>query len=736
MYRRPQFDRLNPRNVLPSRHTLFIRGLPGTTDVTKVKDFFCNETNSRCSVEFFSTSEDKKRFSVAIRFKSHEIASEMLRRHNGKTMFGYPVELTWFKDLKKARAKSNLQNSSEVAFPVYEERRQVRRFPPNQRGFRGPEKSIPSPGNYGDARRIRTGSSSSGGRGYRDNGRDRRSIDRRSLDRRSMDRRSTDRRSTERSTDRRSTERRSVSRSRSFTGSSSRSASNSGRSRSRSVSRTRHSLPSNPGDSMHASESEFNGHAYDDRRSSRNLSRRSHDGSSSSSRSSGGRKRQGSSKRRSSNRNNEQYDQSADENSSPDYQTRRNQRVSRSPSVSERNLAYSNAPAPNPEDGSSLGFEQASVRDGSFSRRTRHSSENSSSGASVASSNGAFDSPRNRSGRKRVHSISPPYNDVRNRTSKAKAEAASNSDEKDQPAVESQKRRKTRNAHSPANNTESLSEPPHTRSKTQRTSLQKTSRAENSTTIRQVNADRKQRPSAVKANKKSTTKDSPPTIEKSTSKNSHNSRRSDTARSPLSLTSRATKRWRTPEDEVNDDHLHKEEKWPSSISKSAKLKKKSAISSANNSSDNDHSDTSKVDGNQVTISRNNNVTAKESLKPLFKKSSSSSNNNNQSVTVGSASSVNNEENESGDCSDDVMNLIRDRKDALAEDYKRDCEAFTTVVRMLISKDQDLESRLMPMLKEILHERGQRCIEDLRTFISDHQVNESNMNEFKEKNHID
>ncbi|CAH8577630.1 unnamed protein product [Schistosoma margrebowiei] len=657
MYRRPQFDRLNPRNVLPSRHTLFIRGLPGTTDVTKVKDFFCNETNSRCSVEFFSTSEDKKRFSVAIRFKSHEIASEMLRRHNGKTMFGYPVELTWFKDLKKARAK------------MYEERRQVRRFPPNQRGFRGLEKSIPSPGNYGDARRIRTGSSSSGGRGYRDNGRNRRSIDRRSadrrsLDRRSMDRRSTDRRSTERSTDRRSTERRSISRSRSFTGSSSRSASNSGRSRSRSVSRTRHSLPSNPGDSMHASESEFNGHIYDDRRASRNLSRHSHDRSSSSSRSSEERKRQGSSKRRSSNRNNEQYDQSADENSSPDYQTRRNQQVSRSPSMSERNLAFSNAPAPNPEDGSSLGFEQISVRGGSFSRRTRHSSENSSSGASVASSNGAFDSPRNRSGRKRMHSISPPYNDIRNRTTKSKTDAASNSDEKNQPSVESQKRRKTRNTHSPANNsTESIPEPPHTRSKTQRTSLQKTPRVENSTTIRQANTDRKQRPSAAKANKKSTTKDSPPTIEKSTSKNP---RRSDTARSPPSLTSRATKRWRTPEDEVNDDHLHKEEKWPSTINKSAKLKKKSAISSANNSSDNDHSDTSKVDGNQVTISRNNNIKAKESLKPLFKKSSSSSNSNNQLVTVGSASSVNNEENESGDCSDDVMNLIRDRKDALAE----------------------------------------------------------------------
>ncbi|VDQ04608.1 unnamed protein product [Trichobilharzia regenti] len=90
--------------------------------------------------------------------------------------------------------------------------------------------------------------------------------------------------------------------------------------------------------------------------------------------------------------------------------------------------------------------------------------------------------------------------------------------------------------------------------------------------------------------------------------------------------------------------------------------------------------------------------------------------------------------EPNDGSEDVMNLIRDRKDTLAEEYKRDCEAFTTVVRMLISKDQDLESRLMPMLKEILHERGQRCIEDLRAFISDHQPHESGTNEIGEKRH--
>ncbi|VDQ16212.1 unnamed protein product [Trichobilharzia regenti] len=168
MYRRQNFDRLNPRNVLPSRHTLFIRGLPGSTDVTKVN----NETNSRCSVEFFSTSEDKKRFSVAIRFKSHDIASEI---HNGKTMFGYPVELTWFKDLKKARAKSN-SFISHTSFQC----------------MKNSARADGSP-----------------------------------------------RASEERSTGRRSTDRRSASRSRSFTGSSSRSASRSVVSRSRSVSNAR-----------------------------------------------------------------------------------------------------------------------------------------------------------------------------------------------------------------------------------------------------------------------------------------------------------------------------------------------------------------------------------------------------------------------------------------------------------------------------------------------------------------
>uniref|UniRef100_A0A5K3FIE9 RRM domain-containing protein n=1 Tax=Mesocestoides corti TaxID=53468 RepID=A0A5K3FIE9_MESCO len=123
-FRRQPMDRVNPRYVPPSRHTIFIRGLPGSTNVDSVKNHFSEESKSKCTVEFFSTSEDKVRFSVAIRFKSHETAREMLEKYNGKELMGHPVEVTWFKDLKKARAR------------VYEEQRH-NRFRNIRGGFRG-----------------------------------------------------------------------------------------------------------------------------------------------------------------------------------------------------------------------------------------------------------------------------------------------------------------------------------------------------------------------------------------------------------------------------------------------------------------------------------------------------------------------------------------------------------------------------------------------------------------------
>ncbi|VDQ13165.1 unnamed protein product [Trichobilharzia regenti] len=330
---------------------------------------------------------------------------------------------------------------------------------------------------------------------------------------------------------------------------------------------------------MNASESEFNGRNYDDRRVSRNRSRHSHDRSSSSSQSSGERRRQSSSNRHSVDRNHTRYDNSGG-----------------SPSMNEENLAYSNAPAPNPEGGSSLvsgliqlrrrgqqGFEQSPVRGDSFSRRSRHSSENSSSGASVASSNGAFDSPKNRT----------------------KTAAASNSDEKSRSIVEPQKRRKTRNTRSPVNSTESHDRP-NTRSKAQRTSLRKTPEVENSVKMRQANASRKRRSSVSKSSQRSSGKDSSPVASKKNSKGGHNSRHSENARSPLSATvSNTAKRWRTPEDEVSDDPPRKVEKWPSNSGRLSKAKNKSATRSVNNSSDNDHSDASKVSGRQSVVPRGN-----------------------------------------------------------------------------------------------------------------------------------
>ncbi|TPP66231.1 Dentin sialophosphoprotein [Fasciola gigantica] len=219
MFRRQQFDKVNPRSVLPSRHTIFIRGLPGSTDVGKVKEYFSTETSSKCSIDFFSTSEDRKRLSVAIRFKSNDLAREMLNkfvhfpkltgaRYNNNMLFGHPVELTWFKDLKKARAK------------MFEEQRQGGGRSFQRPGYRGnfrnyqDRRGIPtSPGNYDGVRRARTGSSSSGGAAENSGFRGHMGKNRYSQ-----------------------------SRSRSFSGSSSRSASVSGQSRSRSQSRGRPSV--------------------------------------------------------------------------------------------------------------------------------------------------------------------------------------------------------------------------------------------------------------------------------------------------------------------------------------------------------------------------------------------------------------------------------------------------------------------------------------------------------------
>ncbi|XP_053364944.1 periphilin-1 isoform X3 [Clarias gariepinus] len=51
-------------------------------------------------------------------------------------------------------------------------------------------------------------------------------------------------------------------------------------------------------------------------------------------------------------------------------------------------------------------------------------------------------------------------------------------------------------------------------------------------------------------------------------------------------------------------------------------------------------------------------------------------------------------------------------------YRQDCETFGMVVKMLTAKDQSLEKLLQNALKENLCEIRERCLEDLRHFISE------------------
>lgn len=132
-------------------------------------------------------------------------------------LFGHPVELTWFKDLKKARAKSEFFLFTVTSCLVFEEQRQGGGRSFQRPGYRGNFRNYQdrrgmttSPGNYDGGRRARTGSSSSGGAADNSGFRARAGKNRYSH-----------------------------SRSRSFSGSSSRSGSVSGQSRSRSRSRGR-----------------------------------------------------------------------------------------------------------------------------------------------------------------------------------------------------------------------------------------------------------------------------------------------------------------------------------------------------------------------------------------------------------------------------------------------------------------------------------------------------------------
>lgn len=65
---------------------------------------------------------------------------------------------------------------------------------------------------------------------------------------------------------------------------------------------------------------------------------------------------------------------------------------------------------------------------------------------------------------------------------------------------------------------------------------------------------------------------------------------------------------------------------------------------------------------------------------------------------------------------------------IEEVYRQDCETFGMVVKMLIDKDPSLEKPVQFALRQNLHEIGDRCIEELKHFITQYDATSHDFSE--------
>ncbi|MGH0121111.1 UNVERIFIED_CONTAM: hypothetical protein FKN15_071971 [Acipenser sinensis] len=63
--------------------------------------------------------------------------------------------------------------------------------------------------------------------------------------------------------------------------------------------------------------------------------------------------------------------------------------------------------------------------------------------------------------------------------------------------------------------------------------------------------------------------------------------------------------------------------------------------------------------------------------------------------------------------------IAEKAKEIEEVYRQDCETFGMVVKMLVNKDPTLEKQVQLSLRENLREIGERCIEEIKNFISEY-----------------
>uniref|UniRef100_A0A1I8F1Y6 RRM domain-containing protein n=1 Tax=Wuchereria bancrofti TaxID=6293 RepID=A0A1I8F1Y6_WUCBA len=76
----PRFDRVDQDEVPESKHTVFIRGLPGHIKTDEVKDFFEDHVGP-CSFDFIKLSQDQLKLFVAVRFETRDAAKECMHKY-------------------------------------------------------------------------------------------------------------------------------------------------------------------------------------------------------------------------------------------------------------------------------------------------------------------------------------------------------------------------------------------------------------------------------------------------------------------------------------------------------------------------------------------------------------------------------------------------------------------------------------------------------------------------------
>ncbi|VDK84817.1 unnamed protein product [Cylicostephanus goldi] len=72
-------DRINEEEVPESKHTIFIRGLPGDMSTDEIKEYF-EDRIGPVSFDFVKTSADQQRLFVAVRFETRDDAKEAMSK--------------------------------------------------------------------------------------------------------------------------------------------------------------------------------------------------------------------------------------------------------------------------------------------------------------------------------------------------------------------------------------------------------------------------------------------------------------------------------------------------------------------------------------------------------------------------------------------------------------------------------------------------------------------------------